>query len=95
MTGEEPGPLIPYFWSDQYGRKIQMLGHPRRDDDVRRVKETETGQWLALYSRRGYVTGLVALNQPRALMLSKTLLETPTTLDTALAHAPWTGTLGA
>jgi NADPH-dependent 2,4-dienoyl-CoA reductase/sulfur reductase-like enzyme len=95
MTGEEPGPLIPYFWSDQYGRKIQMLGHPRRDDDVRRVKEAETGQWLALYSRQGLVTGLVALNQPRALMLSKTLLESPTTLEDALAQAPWAGTARA
>ncbi len=90
-TGEEPGRLIPYFWSDQYGRKIQMLGHPRRDDDVRRVKETDAGQWLGLYSRRGLVTGLVALNQPRALMLSKVLLETPTSLDDALLRAPWDG----
>jgi len=90
MTGEESAPLVPYFWSDQYGQKIQVLGHPRRDDDVRRVKDTGAGQWLGLYSRRGLVTGLVALNQPRALMLSKGLLTTPTTLDDTLALNPWT-----
>ena len=70
MTGEETAALIPYFWSDQYGRKIQMLGHPRPEDDVVKVKWTPEGQWLGLYSRDGIVTGLIALNQPRALMLT-------------------------
>ena len=89
MTGEESPMLIPYFWSEQYGRKIQMLGHPRPDDEVIRVKDTGEGQWLGLYSRDSLVTGLVALNQPRALMLSKPLLEHPTTVDEALAAGPW------
>jgi len=89
MTGEQSPRLIPYFWSDQYGKKIQMLGHPRPDDDVLRVKDTGEGQWLGVYSRSGVVTGLIALNQPRALMLSKVLLEIPTSLDDALSTAPW------
>ena len=89
MTAEPSPRLIPYFWSDQYGKKIQMLGHPRPDDDVLRVKDTGEGQWLGVYSRSGVVTGLIALNQPRALMLSKVLLEIPTSLDDALSTAPW------
>lgn len=90
MDAETSPPLVPYFWSDQYGRKIQMLGHPRPDDAVTRVKETDEGQWLGVYSREGIVTGLVALNQPRALMLSRPLLEKPTSLQEALARSPWT-----
>jgi NADPH-dependent 2,4-dienoyl-CoA reductase/sulfur reductase-like enzyme len=82
--------MVPYFWSDQYGKKIQMLGHPRADDDVLRVEGTpEEGKWLAIYSRDGVVTGIVALSQPRALMLSKHLLEAPSTLERALEDAPW------
>ena len=88
-TGESSPVVIPYFWSDQYGKKIQMLGHPRPDDDVVKVKDTGEGQWLGLYSRSGVVSGLIALNQPRALMLSRGLLELSTTLDDALALAPW------
>jgi 3-phenylpropionate/trans-cinnamate dioxygenase ferredoxin reductase subunit len=87
--GEESARLIPYFWSDQYGKKIQMLGHPRPDDDVVRVQDSGEGQWLGVYSREGVVSGLIALSQPRALMLSKVLLEHPTTLDEALVAAPW------
>jgi NADPH-dependent 2,4-dienoyl-CoA reductase/sulfur reductase-like enzyme len=93
MTGEgAPALMVPYFWSDQYGKKIQMLGHARPDDDVIRVSGSpEEGKWLALYSRGGVVTGIVTLSQPRGLMLSKHLLESPSTLTGALKDAPWTG----
>jgi NADPH-dependent 2,4-dienoyl-CoA reductase/sulfur reductase-like enzyme len=93
MTGEGAAELmVPYFWSDQYGKKIQMLGHARADDDVIRVSGTpEEGKWLALYSRGGVVTGIVTLSQPRGLMLSQHLLKSPSTLEGALRDAPWTG----
>ncbi len=84
-------PLVPYFWSDQYGRKVQLLGHPHRTDAVMRVFEDDAGRWLALYHRGGLVTGVVALNYPRGLMLAKPLLDAPTSLTRAVEHAPWRG----
>jgi NADPH-dependent 2,4-dienoyl-CoA reductase/sulfur reductase-like enzyme len=82
--------MVPYFWSDQYGKKIQMLGHARPDDDVVRVHGSpEEGKWIALFSRGGVVTGIITLAQPRALMLSKHFLERPTTLVQALEEALW------
>jgi len=84
--------MVPYFWSDQYGKKIQLLGHPRASDLVLRVSGSdEQAKWLALYSRDGVVTGLVTLSNPRALMLSRTLLEVPTSIDEALKREPWNG----
>ncbi len=88
-SGEEvTTPLVPYFWSDQYGTKIQVLGHPRPDDEVRRVAGDDE-RWLALYAHEGVVSGVVALAQPRALMLSRGLLERPTTLEEARRLEPW------
>jgi len=90
VTGETGAPLIPYFWSDQYGKKIQMLGHPAPSDDVHLVHgSVEEGKWLALYVRNSIVTGVVTLSQPRALMVSKSFLERETTLEEALELAPW------
>ena len=91
LTGEhDAGVLVPYFWSDQYGKKIQMLGHPDPTDDVTRVHgDLETGRWLALYHRGGVVTGIVALSSPRALMLAKALLERPTSVVEAIERTPW------
>ena len=93
MTGEGPRELmVPYFWSDQYGKKVQMLGHARPDDDVVRVEGSpDEGKWLALYSRGAVVTGIITLSQPRALALSKPLLESPSTLEGALKDRPWAG----
>jgi hypothetical protein len=67
-----------------------MLGHPRPNDEVQRVSGSDDeGKWLALYSRNGVVSGIVTLSNPRALMLSKPLLEDPVTLVNALERAPW------
>ncbi len=59
ITGEGASHyMVPYFWSDQYGKKIQMLGHAEPDDDVVLVQGSpEEGKWIALYSRGGVVTG--------------------------------------
>ncbi len=89
VRGESLPPLVPYFWSDQYGRKIQLLGHPHPGDDVTRVLERDDGRWLALYSHGAVVTGVVGLNMPRQLTLSRRLLESGTSLDVATRDAPW------
>jgi len=90
VSGAASPPLVPYFWSDQYGKKIQLLGRAAPTDDVVRVSGSpEEGKWLALYSRSGIVTAAISLSQPRGLMLTKPLLEAPTTLHAALALAPW------
>jgi 3-phenylpropionate/trans-cinnamate dioxygenase ferredoxin reductase component len=93
-TSGEPSStrLIPYFWSDQMGKKIQLLGHPRPSDDVRLVSGSpEELKWVAIYSRHGLVTGVVALSNPRGLTKSRVLLTEVTTLEDALALAPWSG----
>ena len=67
---------VPYFWSDQYGKKIQMFGHPHADDDIEIVLgSVDDGKWLAHYRHDGVITGVLALNNARELMLSKPLLE--------------------
>jgi NADPH-dependent 2,4-dienoyl-CoA reductase/sulfur reductase-like enzyme len=90
-SGQEPSTkLLPYFWSDQYGKKIQMLGHPHMHDEVVLVEgNSQDPKWLALYSRNGIVSGVIALSHPRGLSKSKVLLDRITSLDDALALAPW------
>lgn len=91
LCGGEPLPAAtPYFWSDQYGEKIQLLGHPHPDDEATRVAhDPATGRFLALFSRAGRLTGVLALSMPRALIMAKPLLDAAATLDAALSAAPW------
>ena len=74
-TTDEFGTLA-YFWSDQYGAKIQMLGHPHRDDAVELASGSlEERKWVAHYRRGGDLTGVIALNNPRELILSRNLFS--------------------
>jgi NADPH-dependent 2,4-dienoyl-CoA reductase/sulfur reductase-like enzyme len=82
--------MIPYFWSDQMGKKIQLIGHPRASDEVTLVSGSpDELKWVGIYARHGLVTGVVALSNPRGLTKSRVLLETVTSLEDALALAPW------
>ncbi|MDX3589216.1 NAD(P)/FAD-dependent oxidoreductase [Streptomyces europaeiscabiei] len=63
----EPGvPRPPYFWSDQYGVKIQFAGHAASADSVT-VEEgaPDDRNILAVYRRAGHPVAVLGMNQPR------------------------------
>ncbi|MEU3338090.1 NAD(P)/FAD-dependent oxidoreductase [Streptomyces sp. NPDC002144] len=63
----EPGvPRPPYFWSDQYGVKIQFAGHAAGADSVT-IEEgaAEDRNVLAVYRRSGQPVAVLGMNQPR------------------------------
>jgi len=76
---------VPYVWSDQYDRRIQVVGHPApRDEVVIADGEVERGQFLAFYVRTGRVTAAVAFNRARLIHAIRPLLSKPLLLNKAL-----------
>ncbi|MDQ0596752.1 NADPH-dependent 2,4-dienoyl-CoA reductase/sulfur reductase-like enzyme [Streptomyces canus] len=63
----EPGvPRPPYFWSDQYGVKIQFVGHAAAADSVTIEAGTaDDRDVLAVYRRAGDPVAVLGMNQPR------------------------------
>ncbi|WP_172639493.1 NAD(P)/FAD-dependent oxidoreductase [Streptomyces tailanensis] len=63
----EPGvPRPPYFWSDQYGVKIQFAGHAAGADSVTIEAGTaDDRDVLAVYRRAGDPVAVLGMNQPR------------------------------
>jgi NADPH-dependent 2,4-dienoyl-CoA reductase/sulfur reductase-like enzyme len=63
----QPGvPRPPYFWSDQYGVKIQFAGHAAGADDVTVEAGTaDSRDVLAVYRRAGDPVAVLGMNQPR------------------------------
>lgn len=62
-----PGPAaVPYFWSDQYGARLQFAGH-RRPGDLERVVEGDpgSGPFVAEYHRDGVLVAVLAVDSPR------------------------------
>ncbi|MDQ1043793.1 NAD(P)/FAD-dependent oxidoreductase [Streptomyces sp. V4I2] len=68
---------LPYFWSDQYGARIQFAGR-RQDGDTVRIAEGELadgapaeGGFLALYERDGRTTAVLSVDRPRPFMRAR------------------------
>jgi NADPH-dependent 2,4-dienoyl-CoA reductase/sulfur reductase-like enzyme len=60
---------VPFFWSEQYDRRIQFLGLAGPDDEVRVVAgSVEQRQFLAIYGRGDRLRGVLGVNMPRAVM---------------------------
>jgi hypothetical protein len=79
---------IPYFWSDQYGIRFQVLGNPGGTDQVEIVDGSfAEGKFVALYGRADRLRAIMAVGKPRQLMGFRPLLETGVSWSEALAHA--------
>jgi 3-phenylpropionate/trans-cinnamate dioxygenase ferredoxin reductase component len=79
---------VPYFWSDQYDRKIQLAGRPRHDDDVQIVTGSlEERRFAAVYARAGKLVAVLGINRPRHVVQYRQLIVDGATLEDALAFA--------
>jgi hypothetical protein len=65
---------LPYFWSDQYGARIQFAGRRHAADTVRITEGAlddgapAEGGLLALYERDGRTTAVLSIDRPRPFM---------------------------
>jgi NADPH-dependent 2,4-dienoyl-CoA reductase/sulfur reductase-like enzyme len=67
--GPDPAPRrerAPYFWSDQYGKRIQFAGHALPEDavDIETGNPSE-GSFLAVYRRDGAPVAVLGIDQVR------------------------------
>jgi NADPH-dependent 2,4-dienoyl-CoA reductase/sulfur reductase-like enzyme len=79
---------VPFFWSEQYDRRIQFLGRPAGDDEVRVVAGSiDERRFAALYGSGGRLRGVLGVNTPRLVMPFRAHLEQRVSWDDALAIA--------
>ncbi|MCU0268666.1 MAG: FAD-dependent oxidoreductase [Acidimicrobiales bacterium] len=79
---------LPWFWSDQYDRKIQLAGRAGADHAVEVVVgSVEERRFVALYGRDGRVDGVLGMNRPRHVMQLRALADERVAWDEGLARA--------
>jgi 3-phenylpropionate/trans-cinnamate dioxygenase ferredoxin reductase subunit len=71
---------VPWFWSTQYGYKLQTAGTFAGHDEIVERGDRKAGTFALVYRRRGVVLGVDAVNMPREYMavrkeLSRQLAE--------------------
>jgi 3-phenylpropionate/trans-cinnamate dioxygenase ferredoxin reductase subunit len=66
---------LPYFWSDQYDRKLQFAGSLRANDQFEVVQGSlDAASFVGLYSRADRLSGVLASNAPGAFLRARKLL---------------------
>lgn len=76
----------PWFWSDQYDVKLQIAGlNQGFENVVTRIGEAGRSHW---YYKAGQVLAVDAMNDPRAYMVAKRLIEAGKTADPTLVADP-------
>lgn len=59
---------VPYFWSDQFGKKLQFVGTCGHDDDFEILEgSVHDGRWVAAYGRDGITVAALCLDWPARL----------------------------
>lgn len=60
---------VPFFWSEQYDRRLQFLGKAAPDDEVRVVAGSVADRrFAAMFGRSGRLRGVLGVNMPRHVM---------------------------
>jgi len=89
LAGRRDAPavsLVPYFWSDQHGRKLQMLGRPSGTDEASLVDGSlDEARFTFLYHRAGRITGVLGVGSPRNVMVSRPLVDAGAPIGDGLA----------
>ena len=91
LHGDSETPVfepVPFVWSDQYDRKVQIAGRPRADDQVEICHGSlEERRFIALYGRANRLVGVVGMNRARYVMQYKSMIQAGASYASALKIA--------
>ena len=77
---------VPWFWSDQYDRKIQLAGRFRPGDDTHLATGSlDERRFAQLFGRDGRLVGVLGFNRPRHVMQYKTMIQNGAAFADAVA----------
>ncbi|MEW2494510.1 NAD(P)/FAD-dependent oxidoreductase [Streptomyces nodosus] len=90
IVGETPVAYdpVPYFWSEQFGRFVQYVGHHGAADSTVWRGDPEGAAWSVCWLRSGRLVALLAVGRPRDLAQGRRLIEAGTPMDPDLLSDP-------
>ncbi len=91
LHGDSPDPeafsAVPWFWSDQFDRKIQLAGRVSPTDEVLVADGSVSDRrFVALFRSGDRCTAVLGVNRPRHVVQLRMKMNRPLSWDDALAH---------
>ena len=79
----KPNHAVPWFWSDQYDLKLQMVGLSAGFEQCVLRGKPQERSFIAFYLRDGCVIAADAVNRPADFMVAKRLVAAASRIDAA------------
>jgi NAD(P)H-nitrite reductase len=80
---------IPYVWSDQYERRLQIIGRPQAGHTVTVVEDKTDGGLVAAYEHAGILTGVLVVDAPKLMLRARKAIAAGSSAAAYLAeHVP-------
>ncbi len=87
-SGGAPFTPVPFVWSDQYDRKLQIAGRFGPDDESQLVDGSlEERRFAMVFGRAGKLRGVLGMNRPRVVMKYRALIRDGVSFDEALRRS--------
>jgi 3-phenylpropionate/trans-cinnamate dioxygenase ferredoxin reductase subunit len=83
-----PYAMVPWFWSDQYGVNLQMIGCPAGWDETIVRGSPDSGSFTVIHLERGLVVGGSAINRPRDVPPLRSAIEKRIAPDRSVLSQP-------
>ncbi len=77
LNGDAQTPFesVPFFWSDQFDKRIQFMGRSHPEDIVEMITGSfEDGKFIAAYGHGDQLCGVLGLSMPKPVMMSRAVL---------------------
>jgi 3-phenylpropionate/trans-cinnamate dioxygenase ferredoxin reductase subunit len=88
MGGAKPYAAVPWFWSDQYEVKLQIVGLTSQYDDTVTLGDVASGRFSVLYFRDGSLIGIDSVNMPSDHVVGRKLFGAGKSVTAAAARTP-------
>ncbi|WP_405911196.1 NAD(P)/FAD-dependent oxidoreductase [Streptomyces sp. NBC_00828] len=90
IIGESPVAYdpVPYFWSEQFGRFVQYVGHHAPADTTVWRGDPSGAAWTVCWLHNGRLVALLAVGRPRDLAQGRKLIEAGTLMNPELLSDP-------
>jgi 3-phenylpropionate/trans-cinnamate dioxygenase ferredoxin reductase subunit len=80
LGAQSPYKDVPYFWSDQYDLKLQILGSFTEYDDII-VRGGKDSPFMSFYIKRNKIAGVIGVNRPLDMAVARRLMQRSLPID--------------
>jgi hypothetical protein len=92
LGAEQDYDPVPYFWSEQFGRMVQYVGHHEREDRLIWRGDPAAERWAACWvsgtAGPDRLVAVLTVGRPRDMLQGRRLMQAGQAVDTARLADP-------